>query len=119
MRKILFRGKCQETNEWLYGSLVTFDDGTCVMSFKEEDDKRFSSPVIPESVGQFIGFQDKNGIDIFEGDVVQSKFNSPKQVSIDFIGIYPFHFGDPNNGTYLPADCEVIGNIHEQGHLLK
>lgn len=50
MEKLIFSGTCLETNQKLTGSLIQFEDGTCTIAFKEADDKKYTSPVIPESV---------------------------------------------------------------------
>lgn len=66
---------------------------------------------------QFTGFYDKNGQEIYEGDILQNlngdfftvEFNQHREL---------FGFGDVN-GFYLPDDCgEVVGNIFENPELL-
>lgn len=68
MRKILFRGKCLDRNEWVKGDLL--HRGT--NRFFIETSAVIGNEVIPESVGQntglFIG--DK---EIFEGDIVKCR----------------------------------------------
>lgn len=73
MREIEFRGKvADEPNEWVYGYLVSNS------AIQQERETKYSKccgrgvfSVVPESVGQFTGAIDKNGIRIYEHDVIK------------------------------------------------
>ena len=113
MRTIKFRGKSCGTGEWFYGNLYVAPSGSTYIhksmdSFLE---------VYPETVCQFIGLKDKNGKEIFEGDILD--FNGIT-VEVRFVrGVFAF-LANGNLDEELCGDCrtdlfaKVIGNMHER-----
>ena len=124
MREIKFRAKDKTTGNWYYGS-------SCVKERKGADVPLsifwlwFEMGVLdPKTVGQWTGRKDKNGKEIYEGDIVKY---SDSLAHSDWTKLqkteYTRVIDDIREVQWLnsPAisDIEVIGNIYENPGLLE
>lgn len=118
MRTIKFRGKRVDNGKWVYGYLhLPFGNENIMIQVSNTD----SYGVIPESVGQFTDLTDKNGKEIYEGDIVD--FNNRIQGISKVVFENGGFMADAKNYetafTYRVANhARVIGNIHDNPELL-
>ena len=124
MRTIKFRGKRLMSEDWEYGNLIQRPDGG---NFIETGDMRLC-PIQDFSIGQFAGLHDKNGKEIYEGDIVRYSLDDREDVG--YIGFHArsasfrviaehTDYGIGNRGGLHELQLEVIGNIHDNLELLK
>lgn len=81
MREILFRGKLlagTSAGEWVYGNLVVKPGQNVEIITPDDTPIGKYGRVDPDTVGQYTGLTDKNGVRIFEDDIVS--FSAPEYV---------------------------------------
>ncbi len=134
-REIKFRGKSSVTNEWVYGSPVKVCNESHIIGFDEVDlDGHHivfysDRPVFTKqgTICQFTGRHDKNGKEIYEGDILKH-INGNHTCQVLFSersASYILVFVTPakpayDMGIYDVERCfEVIGNIYDNKELLE
>lgn len=126
MRPIKFRAKTN-TGRWIYGGLVYSDNIEPAIYFEVGNKvyKRIDwAYVDPATVGQFTGLTDRNGTEIYEGDILLYNGNRRTvEWKYGTFGLSMHEKGFPFQAFYeLPVpivDSTVVGNIHDNPQLLK
>lgn len=148
MRDIIFRGKRLDNGEWAYGDFEynRKKDVARIHTYDENGDYEEQYIVDNITVGQYIGLKDKDGKEIYEGDVLALPANRREEEfeSIGWEALYPryvclyavvyssvdcgFGFCSPMDALKdNPYSCGIathnrlshIGNIHDNPELLE
>ena len=110
MRAIKFKAKSLD-GVWVYGSFDSYD----IAIIDESGAKWY---INPETICQFVGITDRNGIDVYEDDLVQSKRGNTGRVVCSNLA---WQVAWENVPMYRPlcyciGAFVVIGNIHDSNH---
>lgn len=129
MRKIKFRG--HNGAKWLYSESIWFNefptlDDTMVHMCDTEDENQDELNIETwDSVcylGQYTGLKDKNGKEIYEGDILKTN-DFYECGELIFKGrifrVEPLNYYIESSICFNYQDAEIIGNIYENKDLLK
>ena len=129
MREIKFRVWEIKSKSWVSEKIVLNSDGK-IWAYGFTPFEDFTDKVI---INFFTGLKDKNGKEIYEGDIIHSKWEENYVGSDDSKEIVFFHNGEfvmnksgkPEEFNFSvhfhchPKHIKVIGNIYENHELLK
>lgn len=124
MREIKFRAYVRFLREMHEVREMIFDKGTVMIDAYQYGLDRDDAPVM-----QFTGLTDKNGVEIYEGDILSTDLSRPYLVVEFRGGAFMYQCHDSGNDYYdfmSPSDeprtqdkyCAVIGNIYQHKNLI-
>ena len=127
---IKFRGRFSKDHPWVYGDYYKYYDGSFMHVITYIDTELMQNTLCPideDSLGQFTGLLDKNGKEIYEGDILQCYHNGLKCGALETVefknGCFWLRHRDVSIHHWLSlidddTDIEIIGNIYENPELL-
>ena len=129
--RYLFKAKRTDNEEWVTGSLITCEDGTCKIATRYLDDSANIAILIcvydvdRDTICQCTGLKDKNGKLIWENDIVVYRdFTEEKYVIAWKQDEACFEYQQygcsiMNFEQLSGCEVEVIGNIFDNAELLE
>lgn len=134
MRIIKFRGKIKVTGKWIYGDIAHLHGDVHIQTDISDNERRgmVGWDVDDNTIGQFTGIVDRNGKEIYEGDIIQTNDSEGKPIlhevyylesearfATKLIGYENLNEGSLTQKWINELDFEVIGNIFDNQELLQ
>lgn len=121
--KFLSRGKREDTEKWVEGYYVELPEDQhgkklCLIIGLDGQYNR----IIPETAGRCTGLTDKNGTEIFEGDILKADYPDGDTCYYEITWREAGFHADCDEQIYISShyvsDDEVVGNVHDNPELI-